>query len=103
MKKPKNLNHPAKGSTIAVSPIRNMNDVKSIQKLLAENPRDLLLFVMGVNNGLRVGDLLKLKVDQGKGLKVGSTLTICEGKTKKNNILVVNRVFTRPCGIFSMS
>jgi len=60
MKKPKILNHPAKRSSIAVSPIRDMNDVKSIQKLLANNPRDLLLFVMGINNGLRVGDFLKL-------------------------------------------
>ena len=74
MKKTKNLNHPAKGSMIAVSPTRNMNDVKSIRKLLADNPRDLLLFVMGVNNGLRAGDLLQLKVGQVKGLKAGDTL-----------------------------
>jgi integrase len=91
MEKPKNLNHPAKGSTIAVSPIRNMHDVKSIRKLLADNPRNLLLFVMGINNGLRVGDLLKLAVCQVNGLKVGGTLTIREGKTKKQNILVVNK------------
>jgi integrase len=68
-----------------------MNNVKSIKKLLADNPRDLLLFVMGVNNGLRAGDLLKLKVEQVKDLKVGSVLAIREGKTKKDNILVVNK------------
>ena len=44
MKKPKDLNHPVKGSMIALSPIRNMNDVKSIQKILTDNPRGLLLF-----------------------------------------------------------
>jgi len=91
MEKGQKLNHPAKGSIIAVSPIRNQKDIKSIQKLLTDNPRDLLLFTMGINNGLRAGDLLKLKAGDVKNLKVGSTLTIREGKTKKKNILAINK------------
>lgn len=91
MKKGQNLNRPVKGSTITVSPIRNLKDIKSIQKLLANSHRDILLFIMGINNGLRAGDILKLKVGQVNSLKVGSTLTILEGKTKKKNILVVNK------------
>ena len=42
---------------------------------------------MGINNGLRVGDLLKLKVSDVERLKPGQTITIREGKTGKDNIL----------------
>jgi integrase len=42
-------------------------------------------------NGLRTGDLLKLKVSDVKGMKVGDTLVIKEGKTGKRNILVINK------------
>jgi integrase len=30
--------------------------------MLSDKPRDLLLFTIGINNGLRAGDLLGLKV-----------------------------------------
>ena len=49
-----NTNHPQKGSTIKVEPIRSLDDIKAIKKLLANSPRDYLLFTMGplaeVNN-----------------------------------------------------
>ncbi len=86
-----NPNHPKKGSRITVEPIRKLNDVKAIAKLLSDNPRDRLLFLIGVNNGLRVGDLLKLKVKDVEHMKVGDTLTIKESKTGKTNVLVVNK------------
>ena len=78
----KNPNHPQKGRQIAVAPIRDEKDVKAIKQLLSDRPRDLLLFTMGVNNGLRVGDLLKLKVKDVRHLKQGDTIPIKEGKTK---------------------
>ena len=53
---------------------------QSISKLLSDKPRNHLLFVMGTNNGLRTGDLLKLKVGDVRGMKVGDTLMINEGK-----------------------
>jgi integrase len=46
---------------------------------------------MGTNNGLRTGDLLKLTVGDVKNMRVGDTLMIREGKTKKRNILVMNK------------
>ena len=52
-----NPNHPKKGDRIAVDPIRKTKDIKAIRMLTAENPRDHLLFIMGINNGLRAGDL----------------------------------------------
>jgi len=87
----RNPNHPAKGSRITVEPIRKLKDIKAIQKLLANNPRDYLLFTIGINNGLRVGDLLRLRVRDVHHLKVGQHITIRESKTKKDNILVINK------------
>ncbi len=91
MKKGGNANHPKKGDRIAVEPIRRIKEIKAISKLTLGNPRDHLLFIMGINNGLRAGDLVKLKVKQVRYLKVGHTLTIKEGKTGKDNILVINK------------
>ena len=87
----RNPNHPQKGSSTTVEPIRDENNIRSIRKLLAKEPRNHLLFVMGINNGLRTGDLLKLKVRDVKGLKEGDSINIKEGKTGKQNILVINK------------
>ena len=91
MEKGRNLNHPQKGDRIAVDPIRRIDDIKAISKLTRDNPRDHLLFLMGVNNGLRAGDLIKLKVKDVRDMKIGDTLTIRESKTGKDNILVINK------------
>jgi integrase len=91
MNKGENYNKPRVGSKITVDPIRRMKDIQSISKLLSDNPRNHLLFVMGTNNGLRTGDLLKLKVSDVKDMKIGDTLVIKEGKTGKRNILVMNK------------
>ena len=91
MPKSRNPNHPKKGDRIAVDPIRKTKDIKAIAKLIQDNPRDHLLFSIGVNNGLRSCDLIKLKVGQVRHLKIGDTLTIKESKTGKENILVINK------------
>jgi integrase len=90
MEKGGNANHPKKGDRIKVDPIRQIKDIRAISKLTSDNPRDHLLFLMGINNGLRAGDLIKLKVKDVRHLKVGDILTIKEGKTGKDNILVIN-------------
>lgn len=87
----KNPNHPQKGSSTVVEPIRDEKNIKAIRKILSDNPRNHLLFVMGINNGLRTGDLLKLKVGDVKGLREGDNINIKEGKTGKQNILVINK------------
>ncbi|EFI32752.1 integrase family protein [Desulfonatronospira thiodismutans ASO3-1] len=86
-----NTNHPKKGSSITVEPIRSQEDIKSIKKLLSGNPRDYLLFTMGINNGLRIGDLLQLKVRDVQGVKPGDTIRVKEQKTGKPNVLVINK------------
>jgi len=84
-------NHPPKGSKTTVDPIRNEKDIQRIKKSLQSNLRDLLLFTIGINNGLRIGDILKLKVKDVRDLKAGEFLTIREQKTGKENILMVNK------------
>jgi len=86
-----NPNHPRKGDSIRVEPICRIEDVQAIKKLLSDSPRDLLLFTIGVNNGLRVGDLLRLRVKDVRNLKPGQYITVKESKTKKHNILMLNK------------
>ena len=46
---------------------------------------------MGINNGLRISDLLKLKVGDVRDIKPGQTLKVKETKTGKMNILMINK------------
>ena len=87
-----NPNHPKVGDNITVEPIRKIEDIKAISKMLADTPRDLLLFTMGINTGLRTGDLLRLKVGDVKHMKPSDTLPIRESKTGKDNVLVINKM-----------
>jgi integrase len=84
-------NHPKKGDRIAVDPIRKLKDIKAIASYLETNPRDRLLFLMGINNGLRTCDLVRLKVGQVSHLKPGGSIKIKESKTGKENLLVINK------------
>lgn len=86
-----NKNHPKKGSRITVEPIRKLKDINAISKITRDNPRNHLLFIMGINNGLRAGDLIRVTVEDVKELKAGDTLSIKESKTGKTNILAVNK------------
>lgn len=46
-----------------VEPIREIEKIKAIKSILRkQSQRDLLLFVFGINTGIRVSDLLSLKV-----------------------------------------
>ena len=80
-----------KGSKVKVEPVRKIKDIKSISKLLSDKPRDLLLWTMGINNGLRASDLVTIKVAQVQDLKPGEVLNIVESKTGKDNVLVINK------------
>ncbi len=87
----RNPNHPKKGSKTCVEPIRNLADIRSITKLISNNPRNHLLFVLGTNSGIRIGDLIGLKYNDVKDLKLGASLRIIENKTKKPNVIVINK------------
>lgn len=91
MFKGQNLNRPAPGTMIDIQPIKLKKDIEAIKQLLSDKPRDFLLFVMGINNGIRASDLLKIKVGDVVHLKSGQALKTREKKTKKMNILVINK------------
>lgn len=87
----KNPNRPQKGDSIAVDPIRDESDIKTLIKYLDGNARDSLLFIMGINTGIRSTDILKLRVGDLRYLKVGQVHQIVEGKTGKKNVIVINK------------
>lgn len=53
--------------------------------------RDHLLFILGINTGLRAIDLLRLKVKDVKDRQVGETVYIIETKTGKQNSITINK------------
>ncbi|MBB5349578.1 site-specific integrase [Desulfoprunum benzoelyticum] len=87
----RNPNHPKKNSTIKVEPIREIRDIKSIKKLLADNPRNLCLFVLGINTNLRASDLLRLTAGQVRQCKPGDEITLKEKKTGKQRRITLNK------------
>ncbi len=91
MKKGQNHNRPEKGSQIKVEPIRSTKDIETIKKLLADRPRDLALFVIGINTNLRSSDLLNLRVAQVVGLKPLDEIEIKEKKTGKLRRISLNK------------
>ncbi len=76
-------NHPKKGETYFIEPIRDIKDIGRIEKSLRDEPRNHLLFVTGINNGLRAGDLVLLRAGQFRNARPGDTVRIRESKTGK--------------------
>jgi integrase len=90
MEKGQNSNHPRKGSSINIEPIRKKKTIADLKALLADKPLDLALFVVGINTNLRASDLLSIKVDMVKDLKAGDSLELKEKKTKKKKMVTFN-------------
>ncbi|GCD83634.1 hypothetical protein PTHTG4_26970 [Parageobacillus thermoglucosidasius] len=63
-----------------VQPIRDPEKIEAIKRFLKEqNERNYMLFLIGINTGLRISDILKLKVGDVKGTHI----SIREKKTGK--------------------
>jgi len=77
-----------------VEPIRDLNSIRRIKGNLKEhkNPRDLLLFVLGINTGLRISDILPLKLSdvQDKKGNPKNYIYLTEKKTKRQRKIVLN-------------
>jgi site-specific recombinase XerD len=78
-----------------VEPIRDEKKLEAIKRVLlgAGQFRDYLLFVMGINTGLRVSDLLNLRfsdvIDENGNIK--DHIDIREQKTDKPRKFVINK------------
>ncbi len=71
-----------------VEPIRSKKDIKRIEIYLRKrNERNFLLFVMGINSGLRISDILALNVGD---VKNRSYIKIVEKKTHKYKKFPIN-------------
>lgn len=90
-RKSRNPNHPRKGSAIKVEPIRSLEAIKVIRVVLHDRPRDLCLFTLGINTGLRANELLSLTVGQVDHLLEGDMLEVKQKKTGKYRSIPLNR------------
>lgn len=70
-----------------VEPIKDKNDIKRIKKVLKSNERNLLLFNLGINSGLRISDILALDI---KDVKNRDFIEIREKKTNKYKRFLLN-------------
>lgn len=68
-----------------VQPIRETKHITAIKKAL--HGRDLLLFIVGINSGLRISDILELKVGDLRGK---DSITVRETKTSKPKRFIFN-------------
>lgn len=75
-----------------VQPIRSKEKIEDMKWSLKKwcGERDYILFLIGINTGLRVGDLLKLKAKDLKGKK---KLVLLEGKTKKPRTINLTNIY----------
>jgi len=84
-----NPNHPKKGSTIRVEPIRHLKDIKAIKRLLQDSPRDCCLFTFGINTNLRASDLLAITAGM---VRNEEELVLKEKKTGKERRITLNTI-----------
>lgn len=75
-----------------VQPIRSLEKIEDMKWSLKKwcGERDYIMFLMGINTGLRVSDLLKIKIND---IKCKKRATIIEGKTKKPRDIYLTNIY----------
>jgi integrase len=75
-----------------VQPIRDYDQITDMKWALKRfcGERDYILFLVGINTGLRISDLLKLKA---KDLKRKKKVMIKEGKTEKPRTIHLENIY----------
>lgn len=77
-----------------VEPIREEKKIRAMKAILKnESIRNYMLFTLGINTGLRISDLLKLRIQDvvTEKEKVKDSICIREKKTGKEKIFVINK------------
>ena len=77
-----------------VEPLKKVKDIEKVQQYLKgkEDRRDYLMFVLGINVGLRAGDLLSLRIHQVyDGESIRHSVRIVEQKTSKIREFTLNK------------
>ncbi|MCK8825261.1 site-specific integrase [Fuchsiella alkaliacetigena] len=71
-----------------VEPIRDKDKIEEMKtELLKQSYRNYMLFVIGINTGLRIGDILELKVED---VRNETHIEIKEQKTGKTKTFLIN-------------
>lgn len=94
----KNINHPPKGSSVRVSPIKDPTRIRAIKELLQDQPRNLCLFTLGVNTNLKITSLLKVTAGMVRGLKAGDALKVVGGNEKGASVAILNKIAVQVIG-----
>ncbi len=83
--------HTGRGSA-TVEPIRSRSDIDKIKRALLNRPRDLTLFTLGVNWGLRGSDLLALRWDDvlSPEGRIKTKVVVTEAKTGRARRFMVS-------------
>lgn len=80
-----------------VQPIRDPQKIEAVKEYLnLRSERNYILFVLGINTGLRIGDILQLKVSHIKG----SHIDIVEQKTGKSKTVKINQALRDALDIY---
>lgn len=77
-----------------VEPVKNIKDIAKVKQYLIgkDSKRDYLLFVLGINVGLRAGDLLSLRIcDVMTDGKIANSVRMIEEKTGKPREFNLNK------------
>lgn len=86
------------GGLNVVEPIRDKEVIKDIiDYLRLKSDRDALLFMFGIYSGLRVSDIIKLRVRDVKGK---DRVTVKETKTGKEKILKINSILRKEIAVY---
>jgi len=71
-----------------VEPIREKEKIAELKKILYQQSyRNYILFVLGINTGLRISDMLQIKVEDVRGK---THIVLKEQKTSKNKKFLIN-------------
>ncbi|MFL8756496.1 tyrosine-type recombinase/integrase, partial [Clostridioides sp. GD02376] len=78
----------AEKEALRVDPIKSQKDIDKVKRYLYErDKRYYLIFVLGINTGLRISDIVKLKVSQ---VYKRTHVYLKEQKTSKTNNTKIN-------------
>lgn len=76
---------------VSVNAIKSKKQIEKMKKVLSVNERNYCLFILGINTGLRISDLLSLKFyNILEKNKIKDSIRIKEKKTKKTNNIQLN-------------
>lgn len=81
-----------------VQPIRDLEKIKEIKEHLKQsNLRNYMMFVLGVNTGLRISDILPLTVGH---VRDRDYISIIEKKTKKQKLMLITDTLKKDIALY---